>query len=269
MLLSNLKRLLLPYLFWVVVSQLFDILSGTLDVQQAVQNVFFFNGTVGWNAALWFLLALFWTDTVCSIIIRISKSLQIIISIVFLALFVLFDLYKIVIPLGLYTVPIACLFWLLGYWLNSVNFICRIKEWPIVSATVLGVAMLLVNIICGVVFNTVISIYHAQYDNYALTVVSGVAGIVSLMTFATFIKQSKVSAILVFYGKNTLPILCTHYLILRLISWLSNHFFGFDCWRSVSSLKAIILTAIIFLLYYPAILAIHKARKVWIIKHII
>ena len=113
---SNYKRLIIPYLFWVSVSNSIDVILGRIDIIQAVQNILFFNANVGWNAALWFLIALFWVDSMCAFVITFYKIIQAIVFIATLGFCFLFAKYKIILPFGFYTVPVAMIFWLLGYW---------------------------------------------------------------------------------------------------------------------------------------------------------
>ena len=54
---ENIKRLLLPYIFWSLISQFIDFFVGKIDILQAISNVFLLNANVGWNAALWFLVS--------------------------------------------------------------------------------------------------------------------------------------------------------------------------------------------------------------------
>ena len=67
---NNIKRLLIPYIVWNILSQTVDIMCGTINTVQAINNILFLNANCGWNAALWFLASLFWIDSLGALIIK-------------------------------------------------------------------------------------------------------------------------------------------------------------------------------------------------------
>lgn len=127
-LLSNCKRLLVPYFLFAVVSNAIDIAIGRIDVIQAGQNILFLNANVGWNAALWFLVALFWADSLCAVIIKLWKPLQVVVFITAIVLWNTFAELRLALPFGVYTVPVAMTFWLLGYWFRTYGFYDSLKN---------------------------------------------------------------------------------------------------------------------------------------------
>ena len=70
---------------------------------------------------------------------------------------------------------------------------------------------------------------------------------------ASAIKNMKHVNVLLFYGKNTMFILCTHYFILRLIGDASRLIIGKNLWRMTSTPKSLLLLAPILVFYYFAI----------------
>jgi fucose 4-O-acetylase-like acetyltransferase len=258
---GNLKRLLIPYIIWCTLSQIIDCVCGTITVNQAIRNVLFFDANVGWNAALWFLVSLFWSDTLCALIIKLNKWGQLVVIVIFIGWGIIAR-YSIALPLGLYTVPTAGVFWIIGYWMNIFGLIDRFKDLKTPILTSLGGCFLLINICCGTVFNSVISIYHIKYENIGLTIVAGIAGILFVVVISSFIIQGNMlSMILIKYGKGTLAILCTHYFILRLIGMISISVTGIDLWRSTSTIKSIGLTVVIIAVYYPVLCGIKLMKE--------
>ena len=247
---KNVKRLLLPFFIWFCISQTFDLISGELELFSFVQNLFFINGSVGWNAALWFLISLFWAEMICVASIKKEKKLILFLIPFMLALSAIFSCFTFYLPFGLYTVPIASLFWLFGFEFGRFNILPLLRSSN--SKSVLLLLTLVINVVFGSIFNDTISIYHNIYHNVLFTVVAGISGIMFIILISIFLCQEKegVFRILKLYGRNTLLILCSHYLLLRLIRIISLNSIGIDLWRSVSTPKSIVLTALIMLFYY-------------------
>lgn len=258
---GNVKRLLLPYLVWSILSQFVDLLFGIIDFGQAARNILFLDANVGWNAALWFLVSLFWADTICALIVRLIRWAQFIAGGVVIMLWMLFAVSNVSIFWGLYTVPVAAIFWLFGYWMNVYGIHEKMMKNNI-CLIISGGVLLVVNICCGVIFNQVISIYHIRYYNIPLTIVAGIAGVLFLMPFSILLNNNgKFAGILIFYGKNTLTILCTHYFILRLIGTVSKKLIGHNLWRYTSTPKSIFLAVMVIVAYYPILIGIGKLKE--------
>lgn len=255
---GNIKRLLLPYIFWGLISQSIDFFVGKIDLYQAVSNILFLNGNVGWNAALWFLVSLFWADNICAIIVKANKVLQCIIGFLLVVLWFIVANFNLTLPFGLYTFPMAAFFWLVGYWINSFDIYLIVQKSNIYIKIVSMFILLVINTACGVIFNDVISIYHIKYNNIILSIISGVSGVFFWLIFALLIKNNQAKNIIVFYGKNTLAILCTHYFILRLFGVLTQLLVGHDLWRYTSTIKSLIVTLVVIVMYYPVIIMLNK-----------
>ena len=130
----------------------------------------------------------------------------------------------------------------------------------------MGGVLLILNIICGTFFNTVISIYHVKYDNIPFTIISGLAGVLLFVILSSIIDKLMIKKIIMLYGKNSLTILCTHYFILRLIGEISLRTLGVNLWRYTSTPKSILFTGMIILSYYPLlkVLSGYKDNHKWI-----
>lgn len=258
---GNVKRLLLPYLVWSILSQFVDWLLGIIDFGQAARNILFLDANVGWNAALWFLVSLFWADTICALIVKLKRWVQLIAGGVFIMLWMLFAASNVSIFGGLYTVPVAAIFWLFGYWMNVYGIREKMMK-NNMCLIISGGVFLVVNICCGVIFNQVISIYHIRYYNIPLTIVAGIAGVLFLMSFSILLNNNgKFAGILIFYGKNTLTILCTHYFILRLIGVVSKKLIGHNLWRYTSTPKSIFLAVAVIVAYYPILIGTGRLKE--------
>lgn len=107
------KRLLLPYIVWSIISQLTDLAVGTIDIGLAIRNILFMDASVGWNAALWFLVSLFWVDTFCALAVKLNKWIQMLIILLIIGGWVAIAHFPVTLPFGLYTVPAAGVLWIL------------------------------------------------------------------------------------------------------------------------------------------------------------
>ena len=135
---NNIKRLVIPYLLWSVLSQIVDIVLGCIGLLQAVKNTLFLDANVGWNAALWFLVSLFWTDLICALVVKCKRWLQIGFIVLFIGVWIVFSYNKIVLPFGLYTVPIASTFWLTGYLSKKYSILEKVKKMNVSSKIAWG-----------------------------------------------------------------------------------------------------------------------------------
>lgn len=260
-LVKNNKRLIFPFIIWSVLSQMIDLFCGIIDMGQVLKNVLFFDANVGWNAALWFMVSLFWTNTFCAVIVKFSRRVQCIAEVLLVGTWILFVRHNVILPFGLYTVPVAACFWIAGYWLNSYDVLEMIKSLSNPVRAAWG-GFFAINVCCGTIFNSVISIYHVKYQNIPLTILSGISGVMFVMIISVACAGDNIIArILTRYGKNTLVILCTHYYVLRLMGYISKSLTGLDLWRSTSTVKSLIFAAIILAAYYPVFWGIGKWKN--------
>ncbi len=259
---QNLKRLAMPYFIWSIFSQIIGFICDEISIIQAGRNVLFLDANVGWNAALWFLYSLFWADLLCALIVKIKRWKQFVLGFLLIGLWFIFAITKVTLPFGLYTVPVAAVFWLIGYWINSYEIIDKIKDLSITFKIVGGGVLLIVNICCGTIFNSVISIYHIQYQNVMLTFISGVAGILFMIVVAILLNSStKANKLFIFYGQNTLTILCTHYYILRLIGAVTDKLIRHNLWKFSSTPKSILFAIVVLAVYYPLLKMVIKVKE--------
>lgn len=248
---ANFNRLLVPYIFWSVLSQIIAIIIDGISVKEFADNIMFFNGSVGWNAPLWFLVSLFWTDSICLILVLTRKlHLQVLVLFIMVAAWVYIARGSIVVPFGMYTVPVSSVFWLFGYFAKKydayIELTIMIKNRLCFVCVMIG--SLLIYIFCGVFFNDVISIYHNHYNNLVLTLFAAIFGIIFLVMLSSIV-TGRLADLFKKFGKHTMLILCTHYYILRLIGDTSKALIGYNLWRETSTLKSIIL-AIFVLSFY-------------------
>lgn len=265
-LITNCKRILIPYCFWQVISLFVDYSTKNINLIEGLLQFTYFKAYVGWNSPLWFLVALFWTDSICALLIKQRKWIQYMTTGLFLALWILLAVTKTVIPFGIYTIPATSFFWVLGYAIKSKGVLQKLIEFKgIVVKVLLGIVLFIITLCFGVFFNETISVYLIWYSKIIYTVLAGIAGVFMCFLLSSIYlgKSNWFNIIIKRYGNNTRLILCTHYFILRFLRFLTMRFMGIDLWGYQSTLKAIALMIILIALYYPIIIFTGSLKKKW------
>ena len=67
---KRIKRLIFPYLVWNFLGQFAQYTFGDAPVEQLIRQMFMVDGEIGWNAPVWYLLAIFWIDIIYMLIHR-------------------------------------------------------------------------------------------------------------------------------------------------------------------------------------------------------
>lgn len=247
---KKIKRLIFPYLLWNFLGQYAEYYFVGAPVDELIDQMFMIDGNIGWNAPVWYLLAIFWIDTMYVLIHRFltRKSVLAVSIAAFWFAFTLAE-FEIIFPLGFQYVPVGMAFFCLGAWCRMAN-VKQTLERSIFRKTsgyiVILASVFVINIIFGVINNDMISVFHINYTNYFFTIIAGIAGVF----FYWFLSYKMVDSwFFSNLGKNTLIILCSHYFLLRHLTYTSLNTIGLDLWNHQSSVKAIIIASIIVLLY--------------------
>lgn len=247
---KRIKRLLFPFLVWNYIGQFAEFFYDGTSIEELFSQMFMLDGMIGWNAPVWFLLASFWIDLLYVLIHRfLTKKSVLAVSIA--AFWFAFSLakFEIIYPLGLQYVPVGMAFFCLGAWCRKAEIKEKLENGIFKNyfAYVLMLALLLtLNYVFGVKYNDMISVFKIKYSNYMLTIIAGIAGVFFYWFITIKMKDSWFLANL---GRNTLIILCTHYFLLRNLAYTSLNTIGLDLWNFQSSVKAILITAIMLMLY--------------------
>lgn len=125
--LKKINKLLIPFLFFYIISYLFFIgirisIGGVIDIP----FFSFVNSKEMVNIALWFLLALFWSNVFFLIIYKVSKNryiLGLLSAVVGVGSMICFNYYGITLPLYIDSGIVALPFFYLGYMLKSSNIL--------------------------------------------------------------------------------------------------------------------------------------------------
>lgn len=238
----RIKRLIFPYFGWSLLAAGISLILQEYTLKEAVISILYLDGKPTWNVPVWFLVVIFETEIVFRIIAK--KKLLIYVSII-INLILAYVLQERLCMVGLTIVPTALVFYTLGYLLRSTILKLRYcHNRTIICMT--GVA-LFSNLFFGIYVNDRISVVNNHYGNYFLAILIGILGILGYWCLAILLKQCD---ILEYFGKKTMPILCSQYFIFRFYDYLSNQLYGVSVWHYRGSTKAIILTLVTLGVYY-------------------
>jgi len=73
--------------------------------------------------------------------------------------------------------------------------------------------------------------------------------------------STKANKLFIFYGQNTLTILCTHYYILRLIGAVTDKLIRHNLWKFSSTPKSILFAIVVLAVYYPLLKMVIKVKE--------
>lgn len=226
---------LLPYFVWNGIAIIISICLQETTAIEALKNMFFI-GKVSWNSPIWFLLVLFWTRIAAQFLT--AKKVYIFCALPFLILLG----YLCIIPsvLGLDILPMALIWFSLGYILKETKV-----ETGFWKGLILSAILMLVCIITSYINNR-ISVYGNYYGNYIIALVSGLCGVGSTYIIINlYTGRGRSCAWLESVGKYSLNIMCSHYLLLRFLSYITIILFNYDLWHAVSTFKAVLVTVIV------------------------
>lgn len=259
---KKMKRLLFPYLVWNFLGQYADYCINATPISDLVNRMFMVDGVIGWNAPVWYLLAIFWIDTLFELIHRfLTKKSVLAVSIAAFWFAYILAEFEIVFPLGFQYVPVGIAFFCLGAWCRMAQVKQKMENgiFHYFSGYLIIMAVIFaINIVFGVINNNMISVFHINYTNYLFTIIAGIAG-VFFYWFLSF--KMKNSWFFSYLGKNTLIVLCSHYFLLRNMMYVSLNTIGLDLWNHQSSVKAIIIATVIILIYMAFFPLLKLVRK--------
>ncbi|EMG28695.1 acyltransferase family protein [Listeria fleischmannii] len=182
----KLKRLILPYFIYQIISILFINGFTYLTTHQfryslieTIQQLFYLNGTVGWNSPLWFLVVLFWLELLMYFILRCPFKIQLIlVSICFLIGGFLSSTQE-VYPMGLNVIFSSVIFYYGGVQLKANRQFLDSKA-ALITA-IIGVVLLIVNMIFNPMYSTLYD--NMITPNYIVFVVIALFGSFSMLYF--------------------------------------------------------------------------------------
>lgn len=259
---KKMKRLIFPYLVWNFLGQFAQYYFDGAPIEQLKRQMFMMDGDIGWNAPVWYLLAIFWIDIMYVLIHRfLTKKSVLAVSIAAFWFAYTLAEFQIVFPLGFQYVPVGMAFFCLGAWCRMSDVKERLQNGifgHLSGYVIIMAAILVINITFGVINNNMISVFHIKYSNYLFTIIAGIAGVFFYWFLSYKMTDSWFFCTL---GKNTMIVLCSHYFLLRNMKHISLNTIGLDLWDYQSSVKAIVITFVLIYLYFMFVPLLKLIRK--------
>lgn len=213
----KLKRLILPYFIYQIISILFINGFTYLTTHQfrynlieTLQQLFYLNGTVGWNSPLWFLVVLFFLELLMYFILRCPFKIQwILVGICFLIGGFLTSTQE-VYPLGLNVIFTGVIFYYGGVRLKANRQFLDSKA-ALITA-IIGVVLLIINMIFNPMYSTLYD--NIITPNYIVFTIIALLGSMSVLYVIKKIPYFNQKNIFVDLGQSTLFVLASQYFLL-------------------------------------------------------
>ena len=248
--------ILIPYLSFALISIPIGIFNNSvqgvgLQPIKILTDFFYLNGTVGWNTPLWFLIPLFIVEI--SFFYICSRSKPLIASTIVILFFMGYGVTYLNFrpPFGLDIVLVGLVFYAIGYYSRQTNMIAKInrsKNITLVTLVVTLVVTLTINLVFGNVLNVRAILYYYELGNYLYFYISAIAGTLFMFSLVYNLTKSKW---LEYYGKNTVLILSTQYMLFLVYRFIDQKLLKLNVMDNNSLAVAIILTIITMLIYIP------------------
>lgn len=214
------RSMITTYLFFTIIGFVMYMISGRLVLDKHLWYSLFFKGQPDICGSLWFITCLTLVYTVFYYVFRKirEKSIIWIFLILFICLLVellLIRTSKIAyLPFKLETVPIALVFFVIGYYCNVNRWISYVKfKWSVIAFSLLTIVAYI---------NSTVNICVPTLGNVFLFVIASFSGIYFVLTISKHTRSS----LLCFIGKNSLIIFLMdefiRYYYLKMISSFSD-----------------------------------------------
>lgn len=240
------KALLIPFLIW----NLLSCLVGMMNKQTIVDSIrlfFLLDGSICWNAPIWFLLQLYMVETVYFFIEKYISKYKYACIPVLLMLWIFVSNNNIFLKLNIF--PVCLLFYILGNVFkknyDAYNEKCFVKPKYLVLVYLL---LLCINIIFGIFLNKRITFTGADFGNVIYCALAAISGIIFYILLFQNIRILGTNKILSYLGKNSLIIMATQYYFFTVYDIISKKFLEISIWHYRSTIKAFVISVITILL---------------------
>ena len=218
--LKKIRTLIIPYFFFgllsIAIMLILKILTNNVIEEKHFEDslrLFYYNGNpIPMNKVIWFLFVLFWVEIFNYLLKKVNLVVKIIVS---CGLGYLVSYYigvnEFRLPLGLDILPMALCFFCIGIASKTIltKYSDRLKFRPIFLIT--STVLLLINFL----FSIQMDMMKLFYGNALLLFLCFSLGTVSLLSLSTLIKKN---GVIEFYGRNSLIVLGTHLILIRLLN---------------------------------------------------
>ncbi|WP_270286738.1 acyltransferase family protein [Enterococcus casseliflavus] len=239
------KKLLVPYFLTAILSFPIGIfldryLGNSVTIGSKISEVFFLNGTVGWNSPIWFLIVLYLVEVFFAMVDKI-KPIWIAIASLLVGYLLYITSVTLVfgIQIALWMLPFYCL----GMIVKKNNFLN--KDIKNLKALALGITLMVVNGVIAISSGVVAEIYHNILGNYWMFYVNAIIGIFGIIFISMYLPNIK---FIKEVSVNSLFILCSHYIIYYFFVFVNSRF-SENILLDYKLLPSVFMTCSAFVLY--------------------
>ncbi len=238
---TKVKRLLVPFIIYMALGLFFTILIPTwreeLTVKGIIRDIYLMSPDVCNNSSIWFLSCLFLVyimfNGVCLMAEKWNNNMISVVLIVFFGIIgfvmgipsVMNILPANRLPFALDTAFTAIVFFAVGYVYKKTCYNPQNLKLGLQLLILFGAILLLLG--C-VMFNGKVNIHSLTFKNPIIYYIGSFAGIMVIIMLSIVIEQhfaKKIINVLSYYGKNSLTILGTQSILIRLYIFLTNMLF--------------------------------------------
>jgi len=254
---AKVKTLLVPYFLFSILSLIVYVIYGLthnyklIEFKTMVIQVLYLNNKVVWNEVLWFLVCLFVVEVMFYFIPKSkTKLILLVCAIIGYSLSLITNYF--ILPWGVGVAFTAIVFYGLGSLIKNT----KIKKKITSPNIVIFIICFATNIVIGGVINTIVYMSDISYGNFIYFYIASITGIISYIQISQFIsKYNLITKSLEYLGKNSIVILCTHYIVFFIIQKIGklNSLF-----KNNISIKGYAYALITLLISIPIIIMINR-----------
>lgn len=262
------KRILLPYLYFNIISYLFWLFLGRkfgLDADENINPLLPIFGVLYGTSQylihyipLWFLTCLFVVETIYFLIFRYIKSdiKKVYVTLGFLLLaYINYVLNPHKLPWGIDIALTMIVFYSFASLVKPFITKSQIKFDVLILTSIISLIILLYMSLS----NELVNAFENDFGNYFLFLISAFAGIFFIVSTLKIFDGFKPSKILLFVGNNTMAIFATHLMISSLIKGVMYFVLKINIFEITNSLWYSVLFSIISIITIaPIIIIINK-----------
>lgn len=224
---KKIQTLVIPffcfYLMGLVVTLIIPEWRDGLSKEGIIKDLWLADPNAIHNSSIWFLICLFWVQMLFWIISKMRWITQITVIAFLYIVGMVYSYYRPVfmgynrLPLNLDVVPIACMFFAIGYFMKEQQLVSKLFSSRTVQIivglfSVIGIWMIYK-------WNGYVNLHGLRFGNPVAYFAGGIVGSLFVIDLSGLIEKMdlfKIKEILLFYGKNSLIILGFQSLLIRL-----------------------------------------------------
>ncbi|MBR4002891.1 MAG: acyltransferase [Clostridia bacterium] len=249
------KRLVLPAIIGTILMLplYFYTLKGTETTIDIIKTIFFYKGFVAYNFPVWFLIIMFYSVVVERLLKIKEKNVYVKLIYLFASLIIGFLIYnfKIFLPFGLDKFFVCFAFFVFGILLREfIDVVKKNQKSMHIILAIVFVVFFALWWLFGIELNPKVSFYNLKYYNYWYFCLSSFFG--SCCFFIICYLIAKVTKFFELIGRETVWILSTHYIFVRLLKYVGKNYGVAYTWKYdlIALSTTIILIAVYIVISY-------------------